>query len=110
MFGEGCVFVIDGGVLLCMVLVGDIFVGLGVDNGWVGIVVVGVICDLVVIDVFDFVVKVFGMNLCKSFKLGIGMVDVEVCFGDVVVWVGDWIYSDEDGFVVVEWLFFGEIF
>src|SRR5690606_28479807 len=41
--GEGAVLVIDGGGSLETALVGDIIAGLGVDNGWAGLIVNGAI-------------------------------------------------------------------
>ncbi|MEM6702103.1 MAG: ribonuclease E activity regulator RraA [Acidobacteriota bacterium] len=106
--GEGRVLIIDGGSSLRTALVGDILAGLGLDNGWAGIVAVGAIRDSVAIDTLDFAVKALGTNPRKSGKLGIGAVDIEVYFGDVAVSPGDWIYSDEDGLVVAERPLLGE--
>lgn len=106
--GQGRVLVVDGGSSLRTALVGDILAGLGLQNGWVGIVAVGAIRDSLAIDALDFAVKALGTNPRKSSKLGTGRVDVEVKFGEVILAPGDWIYSDEDGLVVAERPLLGE--
>ena len=81
-------------------LVGDIIAQLGVDNGWAGIVVHGVIRDRVVIGTLPIGVKALGSNPQKSSKTGAGEADVVVSFGDVTFRPGAMLFSDEDGILV----------
>jgi len=98
--GDGAVLVVDGGGALESALVGDIIAQLGVDNGWAGIVVHGVIRDRVVIGTLPIGVKALGSNPQKSSKTGAGEADVVVGFGDVTFRPGAMLFSDEDGILV----------
>ncbi len=98
--GRGDVLVIDGGGSLHTALVGDLIAGLGVKNGWEGIVVHGAIRDSVAIGELDIGVKALGTNPRKSGKTGAGEADVAVSFGGVTFTPGHMLYSDEDGIVV----------
>lgn len=98
--GEGAVLVIDGGGALESALVGDIIAGLGVDNGWAGLVVHGVIRDRVALGELPIGVKALGSNPQKSSKTGAGEADVTVEFGGVSFRPGAMLFSDEDGILV----------
>ena len=76
--GHGQVLVIDGDGSLHSALVGDVIAGLGVSNGWSGIVVHGAIRDSAAMAGLDFGVKALGTNPRKSTKTGVGVVDQPV--------------------------------
>lgn len=99
--GDGAVLVVDGGGSLVSALVGDVIAGLAVKNGWAGIIVHGVIRDSVAISGLPLGVKALGVNPLKSGKTGAGEADGAVSFGDCVFTPGHWVYSDEDGVVVL---------
>lgn len=99
--GDGAVLVVDGGGSLASALVGDIIAGLAVKNGWAGIIVNGVIRDSVAIAGLLLGVKALGTNPLKSAKTGAGEADIPVTFGDCTFTPGQWVYSDEDGVVVL---------
>lgn len=99
--GGGAVLVVDGGGSLASALVGDIIAGLAVTNGWAGIIVNGVIRDSVAISALPLGVKALGTNPLKSAKTGAGEADIPVSFGDCTFTPGQWVYSDEDGVVVL---------
>lgn len=98
--GDGAVLVVDGGGALESALVGDIIGQLGVDNGWAGIVVNGVIRDRVALGQLPIGVKALGSNPQKSTKTGAGESDVTVAFGGVTFRPGAMLFSDEDGILV----------
>ena len=98
--GEGCVLVIDGGGSLHCALVGDVIAGLGVANGWAGVVVHGAIRDSIAIGGLDLGVKALGTNPRKSTKNSAGEADIPVEFGGVTFNPGAYLYSDEDGILV----------
>ncbi|CAG7610494.1 ribonuclease E activity regulator RraA [Leucobacter soli] len=98
--GEGAVLVVDGGGALESALVGDLIAGLGVENGWAGIVVHGVIRDRAAIAELPIGVKALGSNPAKSGKTGAGESDVPVSFGGVDFRPGAMLWSDEDGILV----------
>jgi len=82
-------------------LVGDLIAGLGVDNGWAGIVINGAVRDAATLRTLQIGIKALGTNPRKSDKTGDGQRDVAVEFGGVVFKPGDIAYSDDDGIVVV---------
>jgi regulator of ribonuclease activity A len=99
--GNGGVLVIDGGGSLHAALVGDIIAGLGVDNGWAGLIINGAVRDSTMLRGLDIGVKALGTNPRKSTKTGDGQRDVAVEFGGVLFMPGEIAYSDDDGIVVV---------
>ena len=98
--GEGAVLVVDGRGSLHTALVGDLIAGLGVANGWSGLVIHGAVRDSVALGGLDLGVKALGSNPRRSGKTGSGQVDVPVEFGGVRFVPGAQLYSDEDGILV----------
>ena len=99
--GAGGVLVVDGGGWLHSALVGDLIAGAAVDNGWSGLVVNGAVRDSAALAGLRLGVKALGTNPRRSRKEGAGQVDVPVGFGGVVFAPGDWVFSDEDGILVL---------
>jgi regulator of ribonuclease activity A len=99
--GNAAVLVVDGQGSLHTALVGDLIAGLARDNGWAGLVVNGAVRDTEELAGLDIGIKALGSNPRKSAKLAAGQVDVPVRFGGVTFRPGEYLYSDEDGVVVV---------
>jgi regulator of ribonuclease activity A len=99
--GNGGVLVIDGDGSLHSALVGDIIAGLGVENGWAGLIINGAVRDAATLRTLDIGIKALGTNPRKSSKTGAGQRDVAVEFGGVVFEPGHVVHSDDDGIVVV---------
>jgi regulator of ribonuclease activity A len=99
--GDGGVLVIDGDGSLHTALVGDLIAGLGVDNGWAGLIINGAVRDAATLRTLEIGVKALGTNPRKSSKTGEGVRDVAVEFGGVVFVPGHTAYSDDDGIVVI---------
>jgi regulator of ribonuclease activity A len=93
--------VIDGEGSLHAALVGDVIAGLGVDNGWTGIIINGAVRDAATLRTLGIGVKALGTNPRKSSKSGEGQRDMPVAFGGVEFTPGDIAHSDDDGIVVV---------
>ncbi|MDX1882368.1 ribonuclease E activity regulator RraA [Mycolicibacterium sp. 120270] len=98
---NGGVLVIDGDGSLHTALVGDLIAGLGVDNGWTGLIINGAVRDAATLRTLDIGIKAMGTNPRKSGKTGAGVRDAAVEFGGVVFVPGHIAYSDDDGIVVV---------
>jgi regulator of ribonuclease activity A len=100
--GNGGVLVIDGDGSLHAALVGDAIAGIGIDNGWVGLIINGAVRDSSTLRTLDIGIKALGTNPRKSTKTGSGQRDVTVEFGGVVFTPGEIAHSDDDGIVVVD--------
>ncbi len=98
---SGGVLVIDGGGSLHAALVGDVIAGLGVENGWAGIIINGAVRDAATLRTLDIGIKALGTNPRKSSKTGAGERDVPIEFGGVTFAPGEVVHSDEDGIVVI---------
>ncbi|HEX2285025.1 MAG TPA: ribonuclease E activity regulator RraA [Mycobacterium sp.] len=99
--GDGGVLVVDGDASLHAALVGDVIAGLGVENGWAGLIINGAVRDAATLRSLDIGIKALGTNPRKSTKTGDGQRDVAVEFGGVMFVPGEIAFSDEDGIVVV---------
>ena len=99
--GNGGVLVIDGDGSLHAALVGDVIAGLGIDNGWAGIIINGAVRDAATLRTLDIGVKALGTNPRKGTKTAAGQRDVAIEFGGVVFVPGEIAHSDDDGIVVV---------
>ena len=100
--GRGRVLVVDGGGSLGVALVGDIVVGLARDNGWAGLVIHGCVRDAAALGGLDIGIKALGTHPRRSGKTGAGEIDVPVTFGGVTFRPGAFLWSDDDGVVVVD--------
>jgi len=99
--GDGLVLVVDGGGSLRTALSGDLIAGLAVTNGWAGLIINGAVRDRVALAELPIGIKALGTNPRKSSKMRTGEVDVPVTFGGLTLDVGEHIFSDEDGILVI---------
>jgi regulator of ribonuclease activity A len=99
--GNAGVLVIDGDGSLHTALVGDVIAGLGVDNGWAGLIINGAVRDAATLRTLDIGIKALGTNPRKASKTGDGQRNVVVEFGGVLFAPGHIAYSDDDGIVIV---------
>jgi regulator of ribonuclease activity A len=97
----GEVLVVDGQGSLRTALIGDMVATSALENGWAGVIVHGAIRDSAQISAMDFHVKSLGTNPRKSAKHGAGERDAVVEIGGVRFVPGEYLYSDDDGIVVV---------
>lgn len=97
---DGGVLVVDGSGYLGSALIGDRMAGLGVKNGWSGVVILGAVRDIAALAQMDFGVKALGSNPKRSAKNGAGQTDAPLSFGGVIFSPGHWLYSDDDGILV----------
>ena len=98
--GNGGVLVIDGDGSLHSALVGDVIAGLGLDNGWAGLIINGAVRDAATLRTLDIGIKALGTNPRSSGKTGSGERDVPISFGGAFH-SGDQVWSDGDGLVVL---------
>lgn len=100
--GNGRVLVVDAGASKRRAHLGDLLAQQAVDNGWVGVVVYGVIRDSAVINTLPLGVKALGTHPQKTDKRGEGQVGVTVQFANMAIDNGDYLYADQDGIVVAK--------
>jgi regulator of ribonuclease activity A len=99
--GEGNVLVVDGGGSLHRALMGYNVASLAAKSGWSGVVIFGAIRDSAAVSGIEVGVKALGTTPRSPRKTGAGEVDVPVKFGGIEFAPGAYLYSDEDGVVVL---------
>lgn len=98
--GHGRVLLVDGRGSLSRSLLGDRLAGLASDHQWSGVVVLGAVRDVEVIDDIDIGVRALGVCPRKTEKNGRGDRDIELRIDEVPVSPGDWLYADRNGVVI----------
>ena len=99
---KGKVLVVDGASGIRTALMGDMIAESAVQNGWVGVIILGAIRDSEDINKLPLHVKALGTCPRKSSKAGVGIVGELLNFGSADFLSGHWIYSDSDGIVISE--------
>ena len=98
--GNSRVLLVDGQGALHRSLLGDRLAQLASDNGWAGVVVIGAIRDVEVIDEIDIGVQALGVCPVKTDKQGVGDRDIPLMLREVPVAPGDWLYADRNGVLI----------
>ena len=98
--GQGRVLVVDGGGSMRCALVGDVLAGIGLANGWTGVVVFGCVRDTAQLSQLAFGVRALGTCPRRGAATGAGSSDVAVTFAGITFRRGDHLYADHDGIVV----------
>ena len=98
--GHGRVRVVDAGGSRRCAMLGDMLAQKGVDNGWSGIIMYGLIRDSLDISQMPIGVKALGTHPLKSEKKNTGEIDVICRFYGVTFTPGEYLYADHDGIVV----------
>jgi regulator of ribonuclease activity A len=98
--GAGRVLVIDGGGSLACALLGDQLAALGLENGWVGVIVHGCVRDVATLASLPFGVKAIASHPRKSGKRGTGERGMPLDIDGVRLAPGATVYADADGIVV----------
>lgn len=100
--GRGRVLVVDGGGSLRRALLGDRLAAMASENGWSGIIINGCIRDSAEIAGIDLGVYALATNPRKSNKNGDGDTGISVSFAGVTIRPGQYVYADEDGWLVAD--------
>jgi regulator of ribonuclease activity A len=100
--GNGRVLVVDAGGSMRCALVGDNIAGLGVENGWAGIVINGCVRDMDALAGLPIGIKALGTCPRPSGKDGFGKLGVPVVFGAATFRPGATLWSDDDGIVALD--------
>jgi len=98
--GEGRVLLVDGKSALHRSLLGDRLAQLAADNQWAGVVILGAIRDVEVIDDIDIGVQALGVCPVKTEKRGAGERDITLTVCEMTICPGDWLYADRNGVLI----------
>ncbi|MBC8210430.1 MAG: ribonuclease E activity regulator RraA [Gammaproteobacteria bacterium] len=98
--GHGRVLVVDAGGSKRCAMLGDLLAQKGVDNGWAGVIMYGLIRDSDDISRMPIGVKALGTHPKKSEKKNMGFIDMSVTFSGVTFKPGDYVYADHDGIIL----------
>lgn len=96
----GRVLLVDGKGSLSRSLLGDNLARKASENGWAGIVILGAIRDVEIIDDLQIGVQALGVVPVKTEKRGVGERDVPLQLEGVRVDPGHWLYADRNGVLV----------
>ncbi|TNC61396.1 ribonuclease E activity regulator RraA [Rubellimicrobium roseum] len=94
--GEGRVLAVDAGGSLRVGVMGDRLAGIGVANGWRGIVIAGAVRDSTGIDVLDFGVRALGTTARRGWSPNHSTSGGLLQIGGAEVRNGDWVYADRE--------------
>lgn len=100
--GNGKVLVVDGGASMRCALLGDMITQSAVDNGWAGVIIYGCVRDVDDMAKMPIGVQALGSIPRKSNRQGVGMVDIEISFGNMTLRSGMFVYADNNGIIVSE--------
>ena len=98
--GEGRVLLVDGASALHRSLLGDRLAQLAADHQWAGVVIIGAIRDIEVIDGIDIGVQALGGCPVKTEKRGAGERDITLSVCEMTICPGDWLYADRNGALI----------
>ena len=98
--GEGRVLLVDGASALHRSLLGGRLAQLAADHRWAGVVVLGAIRDVEVIDDIDIGVQALGVCPVKTEKRGAGERDITLTVCEMTICPGDWLYADRNGVLI----------
>ena len=100
--GDNKVLVIDASGVSHASMVGDQIAESAVKNNWAGIVVNGCVRDVEELKNLPIGIFAKGVIAQKTSKKNHGFEDVLIAFGSVVMNSGQWIYIDQNGWLVAD--------
>lgn len=99
--GEGRVLVVDGGGSLRRALIGGNIAAAAAKNGWAGVLIDGAARDKAELAAADVGIRALALMPMPTDRKTPGQTGVPVLIQGVWVRTGDWLYTDEDGIVVM---------
>ena len=100
--GENKVLVVDAVGVAHASMVGDQIAESALLNNWAGIVVNGYVRDVAILKTMDLGIFARGSVAQKTDKRGHGFENIMISFGSVVMRSGNWMYVDENGWLVAD--------
>lgn len=99
--GQGRVLVVDGLDSATHAILGDRMAGMGVQNGWSGVLVNGHVRDTPVLARMPLGVHALGAMPNRPAAMAPAQAGEQVQIQGVTVRTGDWLYADTDGVIVL---------
>ena len=100
--GQNKILVIDASGVSHASMVGDQIAESALNNNWAGIVVNGYIRDVEALRDLDIGIFAKGAVPMKTEKQGHGFEDIMISFGSTIMHSGNWLYVDENGWIVAD--------
>tara|TARA_B110000305_G_scaffold99781_1_gene112407 strand:- start:51 stop:530 length:480 start_codon:yes stop_codon:yes gene_type:complete len=100
--GKNKILVIDAVGIAHASMVGDQIADTALKNNWAGIIVNGYIRDVEALRAIDIGIFAKGAVPQKTEKQGHGFEDIMVSFGSTIMRSGNWLYVDENGWIVAD--------
>lgn len=100
--GKNKILVIDAVGIAHASMVGDQIADAALKNNWAGIIVNGYIRDVEALRAIDIGIFAKGAVPQKTEKQGHGFEDIMVSFGSTIMRSGNWLYVDENGWIVAD--------
>ena len=98
--GGGRILAVDAGGSLRVGVMGDRLAGIGLANGWRGVVIAGAIRDSAGIDGLDLGVRALGTTARRGWSPNPSAAGLPLRLGGAEVREGDWLYADRDSVLV----------
>ena len=98
--GRGRVLVVDAGGSMRVAVLGDKMAGLGLGNGWAGVLVNGAVRDCEALSRMDFGVLALGTVPIRASLEGAGERGAELAIAGIAIRPGCYLYADADGVLI----------
>jgi len=100
--GQNRILVIDAAGVAHASMVGDQIAESALNNNWAGIFVNGYVRDVEILATLDIAIFARGSIAQKTNKRDHGFEGIMISFGSTVMRSGNWMYVDENGWIVAD--------
>ena len=100
--GKNKILVIDAAGVCHASMVGDQIAESALNNNWAGIFVNGYVRDVEILGTLDLAIFARGSVAQKTDKQDHGFEDIMISFGSTIMHSGNWLYVDENGWIVAD--------
>jgi len=100
--GKNKILVIDAAGVCHASMVGDQIAESALNNNWAGIFVNGYVRDVEILGTLDLAIFARGSVAQKTDKHDHGFEDIMISFGSTIMHSGNWLYVDENGWIVAD--------
>jgi regulator of ribonuclease activity A len=100
--GQNKILVIDASGVSHASMVGDQIAESALKNNWAGIFVNGYVRDVEILRTLDLPIFARGSVAQKTDKQDHGFEDIMISFGSTIMHSGNWLYVDENGWLVAD--------